>query len=280
MASFSLDLINSICTDNPTGSDVYPFTPGKTHIVQNTGIERNGGISAQFEQETTFTISTDTVIAKDGTVIQVDSSNNVLLNNRVIGNVGTLAVYARGVLPGYYTDAVWTKDSTILGLRRNGYVLTIDEYDPFNATVTHTRSITWASFPTGVSGIATAIGDAYFVRYVDMSYSDNQEFVFARGRGSNASAFLMESGTSAATITSTGFRVDFAFRFQAGTVSYLWGAIGYQSNTASAPIGIRELFPAEGPAFPISPMVSPQPLGIFLNMSSWTDFQGLLIQGL
>ena len=216
MSVTKLDLKSSVCTDSPTGSDLFPFSADPTQVIQNTGIERNGGVAAIYEQQTTFTTAgAPTVIAKDGTVVQVDSSNNVRLNDLVIGNVGTKAVYARGVLPNYL-DVAWTADNTVLGISRSGFTLKLDEYDPFNATITHTRTITFGSF-----GVSTAIQGISFVRYVDMHYADNQEFLVSPGIGYR-STFLQESGTTIATL-GTGIYANFAHRFASGTTSYVWG---------------------------------------------------------
>jgi len=37
----TIDLKSSLCVDNPTGSDSYPFSADPTQVNQNTGIERN-----------------------------------------------------------------------------------------------------------------------------------------------------------------------------------------------------------------------------------------------
>src|SRR5512146_2256006 len=118
-ARAEVELRQSICTSNPTGSDIYQWGDPKAEHVTNTGIEREGGVTNIYKQTTTFTTAgASTMIAKDGTIVQIDSNNYVRLNNVIIGNVGTLAVFARGVLPSGYVDACWTKDSTILGLKQ------------------------------------------------------------------------------------------------------------------------------------------------------------------
>lgn len=217
----SIDLRrSSVCTDNPTGSDLFPYNGDPTQFIQNTGIERNGGITSIYQQQTTFnTAGQSTMIAKDGTVIQVDSSNNVRLNDTVVGNVGPYAIYARGKVPSCL-DAAWTADSTILMVNRAGTVFTISEYNPFTATVVNSRNVTFASFPSGT------IVNLAFVRYVDMHYADNQEFVVSQGQAGQAQWWLKESGTAVATIASgVAF---FAHRFSAG--NYIWGINDNQTS--------------------------------------------------
>lgn len=211
----SIDLRHSsVCTDSPTGADLFPYSTDPTQFIQNTGMERNGGISAIYQQITTFTTAgAPTMIAKDGTVIQVDSSNNVRLDNTVVGNVGPYAVYSRGKIPACL-DVAWTADSTILMVNRAGTVLTISEYNPFTATVTNSRTATFATFPSGT------IFNLAFVKYVDMHYVDNQEFVVSQGPAGQPQWWLKESGTTVATIAGAGVAM-FAWKFSAG--NYLWG---------------------------------------------------------
>jgi len=218
----SINLRNSsICTDTPTGSDLFPYSDSPTQFIQNTGIERNGGITNIYQQQTTFTTTgISSVIAKDGTVIQVDSSNNVYLDDVIIGNIGSQAVYSRGTL-FQYADAAWTADNTILGLKLSGFTITLDEYDPFSspATVKNTRNITFASF-----GSYRPVVGVYFVRYVDMHYADNQEFITFSGFKSGGSYILKESGTAVTNIPT--YCCNFAWRFASGTDKYLWGVQG------------------------------------------------------
>src|SRR5512146_3208859 len=55
MPRANINLKQSICTENPTGTDIYAFGDAAAQHVENTGIEREGGLTTQYEQETTFT---------------------------------------------------------------------------------------------------------------------------------------------------------------------------------------------------------------------------------
>lgn len=205
----SLNLKSSICTDNPTGSDTYPFDDQPTQVVQHTGMERNGGITSFYEQETTFiTAGANSIITNDGSLLQVDSSNNVRLNNNVIGNVGPYTVFRRGALAGVYLDAAWTTTGTIIGIKKAGNVITVDEYDPATTTVTNTRNITFAGMP------ASPLLAITLIKFVDMTYAANQEFLVTQGSGSLFTYVLKESGT---TVTSTVLtKVPWGWRFATG----------------------------------------------------------------
>jgi hypothetical protein len=228
----SLDLKSSVCTDNPTGSDTYPFSSDTAQIVANTGMERAGGVLPIYEQETTFsTAGTSTMIAKDGTLVQVDSSHIVRLDDMPIGNVGTLAITMRGKLPSYL-DAAWTADNTIIGITRRNTVITVYEYDPSTKTVLHSRNITFAGMPSG------PIVEISIVRYVDMHYVDNQEFIVFKAFISNTDYILRESGTSATLIPNAA--PNFAWRFAVN--KYLIGNQGigwYVGDPTGAVTSIR-----------------------------------------
>lgn len=207
-----LNLKSSICVDNPTGSDTYPFSDEPTQIVQNTGIERNGGVSSIYEQETTFaTAGANSIITKSGDLLQVDSSNNVRLNDAVIGNVGPCSIFRRGILPGSYLDAAWTATGTILAIKLVGTTITLDEYDPATATIINTRSTVFAGMP------AKPFLCVALIKYVDMTFAAAQEFMITvrvGGFGAGTAWFLKETGTSS-TSTSVITFANSAWKFAA-----------------------------------------------------------------
>ena len=228
----TIDLKSSVCTDNPTGSDTYPFSADPTQIVQNTGIERNGGVESIYEQETTFTTAgVSTMIAKDGTVVQVDASNNVRLNDTVIGNVGPLAIKNRGVLKGYL-DAAWTADETLIAINRIGTSMYVYEINPATGAILHRRSNVFAGFPSG------AIANICLIKYVDMHYADNQEFIVqpTRGPGMAIPAYVLrELGTSTTAFVLLPPYMYFGWRFAAS--KYIYGKEGFDSSISTWWIG-------------------------------------------
>jgi len=216
--SAKLNLQRSICTDTPTGADLFQIGDDNAKHLQNTGMERNGGLTPIYEKETTFpTAGVSTIIAKDGTVVQVDASNNVRLNDRVIGNVGPLAIKNRGVLSGYL-DAAWTADETLLAINRIGTSMYVYEIDPATGTVLHSRSNAFAGFPSGT------VVNICLVKYVDMHYADNQEFIVSVTSGANIQSYVLkESGTSTTALTSPPtLKITLCWRFTAA--KYIYGA--------------------------------------------------------
>ncbi len=203
-----INLKQSICTDTPLGADLWQLgDPGASHL-ENTGIERNSGITPIYEKETTFpTAGANSIITADGSVLQVDASNNVRLNDSVIGNVGPCSVYRRGSFQ-QYIDIAWTVTGTIIGIKRNGTTVILDEYDLATDAVIHTRNITFAGMPTEPHICL------YFVNYVDMAYADNQEFIVVTSAGGYK---LAEAGltTTAIGIASSIGKWNM-YRFSAG----------------------------------------------------------------
>lgn len=222
-----IELKQSICTDTPIGSDLFALGDGNAKHLKNTGMERNGGITPIYEQETTFpTAGVSTMIAKDGTVIQVDASNNVRLDDTVIGNVGPYTVNKRGSVP-QYIDAVWTLAGTLIGIKRNATVVTIDEYDPVTKTVIHTRTATFAGMP------ANPHKSMYIIRYVDMAYADMQEFMVNQGGSGGAGGLsyrLRESDLSTTSTVIAGSDYQM-YRFSAGKY------IMYEQGVGNAKVG-------------------------------------------
>jgi hypothetical protein len=226
-----INLKASMCVENPTGSDIYAWGDPNAQHVKNNGIEREGGVTNLYETETTFpTAGVPSMIARDGTVVQVDASNNVRLNDQVIGNVGPLAIKNRGVLSGYL-DAAWTADETLLAINRVGTSMYVYEIDPATGAILHSRSNAFAGFPSG------PLANICLVKYVDMHYADNQEFIVQLGgptSTASANAYILkESGTSTTLITNSNgqpYRY-FAWRFSTG--KYISGKQGLNISSVA-----------------------------------------------
>ncbi|HXK36981.1 MAG TPA: hypothetical protein VJ553_05370 [Candidatus Paceibacterota bacterium] len=185
-ARASLNLRQSICTDGPTGSDIFAFEDPEARVLANTGIERAGGVTNIYEKEATFaTAGLHSLYTKSGDLLQVDGSHNVRINDSVIGNVGTCAVTARGSIPGY-SDAAWTTANTIIGIVKVGSAIRVDEYNPATGTVINTRSTTFSMPQVAIINVA-------LVKYPSMAFADNLQFILSN----NVVSFLLsESGPS------------------------------------------------------------------------------------
>ncbi len=221
-----LDLKLSLCTDNPTGTDIYPPGSHDAQHVRHTGIERQGGITSIYEQETTFSAAgTSTMIAKNGTVIQVDASNNVLLDNTSIGNIGPLAIKNRGMLPSCL-DAAWTADGTIVFVNRINNNIIYSEYNVDTKTIINTRTIAFGSIST------LAIYSICLVKYVDMHYVTAIQLMAWDGV---TLRWLQETGLAISNVNGPSPGVSpkslYAWTFDGiGGTKFLWGFQGSVGN--------------------------------------------------
>jgi len=181
-----INLRQSICTDTPSGADLWKFgDPAATHI-SNTGLERNGGITPLYEKETTFpTAGISTMVAKDGTIVQLDAAHNIRLNNTVIGNVGPLSVTNRNAIKGY-SDAAWSSTNTIIAIVKIGSAIKVDEINPSTMAVINTRSTIFA-MPT------TAITNVALIKYIGMNFVDSLQFIISNNQ---STYILSESGST------------------------------------------------------------------------------------
>jgi hypothetical protein len=226
LARAEIELKASICTDTPWAADLFVFGDKEAKHLTNTGMERNGGLTPVYEKEETFaTAGLNSMFTKSGDLLQVDASNNVRFNDAVIGNVGALSVYQRGLLPAF-ADAAWTADGTILGISRAGTVVTISEWSPATGTVINSRTVTFA----GISGFV--ITNLSLIKYVDMHYVDNQEFLISIPGNAYR---LLESGTSTTALGGILTVATFGFKF--GAAKYLVAAIQNEASGNLAWLG-------------------------------------------
>jgi len=185
-----VNLKASLCTDTPAGADLFPFGSEDAKHLQNTGIERNSGITPIYEKETTFaTAGLHSVYTKSGDLLQIDAAHNVRINDTVIGNVGTYAVTNRNALFGY-SDAAWTAANTILGIVKVGSAIRVDEINPATMAVLHSRSTTFV-----MPGVT--ILNVVLVKYVGMAYGDSLQFILSNN---NVSFILNETGATVAML--------------------------------------------------------------------------------
>ena len=227
-----IKLAQSICTEVPTGVDIYQFGDGAAQHIKNTGIERAGGITNLYEQESTFTTAgVSTMIAKDGTTVQIDSSSNVRLNDVVIGNVGPYSVTSRGAIKGY-SDAAWTASNTIIGIVKIGSAIRVDEINPATMAILNTR-LTIFTMPSAV------ITNVVLVKYIGMNYSDSLQFVLSN----NLIAYVLtELGTTIKQIGSLTWTMEAGVANTGQSVAWspslsLFCTVGF-SGVATSPDGV------------------------------------------
>jgi hypothetical protein len=187
-----LNLRSSLCTDTPAGTPIYDFRDPEAECEQNTGIERGGGVTNLYQQQTAHATAGTSVVTRSGDLLQVDSSHNVRINDTVVGNVGPYAMTLRGMLAGY-ADAAWSATGTIIAIVRVGDAIRVDEITASTGAVANTRTTTF-SMP------AVVITSLCLIKYPSMAFADDLEYIASN----NTAAYLIkESDGSVTTIGGT-----------------------------------------------------------------------------
>ncbi len=234
-----VNLKQSICTDTPVGADLFQFGDPEAKHLQNTGIERNGGITNIYEKETTFaTAGLNSVITTSGDLLQVDASDDVRLNNVVIGNVGSYTVNTRGILPEYIDVALEVGGASAIGIKRSGTIVTIDEINLLTGAVINTRTATFGGMPSNPHK------SMYIVNYTNMAWADDQEFI-VNGSGATSQSYrLRESDLSTTSVSAVApyLSRDFhMYRFLANEY-ILYEQGGVIASVATGDIGAWTLY--------------------------------------
>jgi len=173
----AINITNSINVDT-LPEDVKQLGDMDAPILQNTGIERNGGVTNIYKTETDFAEAGTYFITKQGKKLSGIASGAALavkLDGQQIGQVSSYGVANRLRITGA-DDVLLTADGTYLAGKISGSVVTLGEYD-FTGALLHSRTITFTLLNSFNSSY-TSFG---FVRYDAIHYSDNQEFIIRLG---------------------------------------------------------------------------------------------------
>lgn len=124
--------------------DLQPWD-AQIEILQNTGIERDGGITNLYSEIESNSAYAETYFGKNGTRIrlQYDSLNDnfrVITGDRDIGQVPAWAVSQRKVVASDANDVMTTLSGTLLLLRISTAVATIEEVTADTLTRINIRS--------------------------------------------------------------------------------------------------------------------------------------------
>lgn len=212
-----LNLRTSIQTDAPAGTPVYDFNDAAAKVRQNTGIERGGGITALYQQETAHATSGSYyTVAKNGKVIELDPEPGgtykpdqayVKVDGKVIGKASRWGISKRLSIEGF-DDVVMTETDTYVAVRYNpvaasGYIqFDVFEFD-LDGVQLNTRTITFASaIPNNALPIRVA-----FVRWVNFTYAADLEFLIE----------VYSPGVGVILCRESGLTID------STSISYEWG---------------------------------------------------------
>lgn len=188
----SINLKASINVDT-VDQDVYLYgSPDAPHI-QNTGIERDGGITNIYEKETTYSQAGQYIVTDDGKTISVVQSGDfrtISINNQAIGQVSAYGVEQRLTVSG--VDDIFLTSTSYVTSKLTGNVVVLTEYDYTGAQL-NTRSVTFTNL-TSVLQFFTSIS---IVKYNGQKYVDSQEWSLRLG----GQVIILQESNPGVTVT-------------------------------------------------------------------------------
>lgn len=195
-----IPLINSINTDS-IDEDIKIFgdTPEATPHVQNTGIERNGGLTNLYETEDTLTVG-DNFVTQNGKIINIaNDATTVTVDEAIAGKVSPFFVSSNIPINGNFNDVIAVGpqggfNSGYMTLTFNSGVATMSLYD-FTGVFRSTRSVTF----TGLGTLVDTYTSINFVRFNGLLFNNSQEFILRIGD----QAVILKESTPAQTIAQT-----------------------------------------------------------------------------
>lgn len=191
---FEVNLRQSLNTDT-IAEDFKTFGDNSAPLLENTGIERDGGITNLYETETTYSEAGQYVVTEDGRTISIVDSgvtdyNAVKIDGKTIGNVSKYGVESHARFRDA-DDAVITSNSYITATVSGG-TITVSEYN-FAGALQNTRDIDFDN----LAAVMQYYTSLTFVRWPSIAYSDDLEFCLRLG---DQVIFLYET-TPTQTIT-------------------------------------------------------------------------------
>lgn len=173
-----IDLAQSIEVQEVNRS-VRPFGTPSPHI-KNTGIERNGGLTNIYEQETAYVGAGYRFITESGRVLSAEDVGGtnykvIKVDGLAIGQVSKYGVESKTEFSGY-DDTALSADGTVMAIKIAQTTVTIYELSLLGVQL-NTRSVTF----TGLSALSAYFSSLSLVRYINMHYVDSQEFALRMG---------------------------------------------------------------------------------------------------
>jgi len=189
-----LSLLNSVNTANPN-EDLHSFSETTAPYIENTGIERDGGITNLHLETETYAETGAHFIADDGSVISVipdgGDISTVKVDDTILGSISSYGVEKRFQVQGV-EDCIITADNTYVTAVINQSNIILTEYD-FNQTQLHTRTIAFS----GLSNVLPFFTSLSIVRYNGMHYADSFEFALRLGE----QVIILQESNPSITIT-------------------------------------------------------------------------------
>ena len=122
-----LNVKASINTDS-IQEDTRAFNDGAAPLLQQTGIERNGGVTNLYETEIAMPANSVNYVAPNGQLISRLAAGDVLVDNLAIGLVSPYGVQIRDVVPNVDDVIASTIAKTYITCTIQGNAITVSEY--------------------------------------------------------------------------------------------------------------------------------------------------------
>jgi hypothetical protein len=190
---FDINLKNSINT-NTHAEDVRAFGDGGGPALQNTGIERDGGITNIFETAAAYATAGDHFVTADGKDLQSVVSGDqrlISINGRQIGITSAYGVEKRLAISGC-DDACITSTDTYLTATVKGSGIQVDEYSTAQVLL-NTRTTTF----TNLAAVLQFFTSLSIIRYQGIKFADSLEFALRLG----PQVFILKEATPAQSLT-------------------------------------------------------------------------------
>jgi hypothetical protein len=174
---FDINLKNSLNT-NTHAEDVRAFGDGAAPALQNTGIERDGGITNIFETAAAYATAGDHYVTADGKDIQSVVSGDqrlISVNGSQIGITSAYGVEKRLAISGC-DDACISSTGTYLTATVKGSGIQVDEYSTAQVLL-NTRTTTF----TNLAAVLQFFTSLSIIRYQGIKFADSLELALRLG---------------------------------------------------------------------------------------------------
>src|SRR5512133_3324237 len=189
-----INLKNSLNT-NTISEDIRAFQDSAAPALQNTGIERDGGITNLYETKEDYAVAGDHFVTEDGNVLQSVVSGDqrlISVDGRQIGIASAYGVGSRQAFQGV-DDAAITTTGTILTAAIKGSAIEVNEYSAVGVLL-NTRTTTF----TNLAAVLQFFTSLSIVRYQGIKFADSLEFALRL----SDQVFILKETTPAQSIIS------------------------------------------------------------------------------
>ena len=253
-----LNVKTSINTDS-INEDTFAFGDTTAPLLQQTGVERNGGVTNMYETEVVLPVNSVNYVSPAGDLMSRLADGAIQVNGTTIGNVSPYGVQIRNTIPNVDDVILSTAAKTYITATISGNTVTVTEYYTYNNQIV-TQNIpsdpllpttalepSLALLPSGVASIPvhqrsitfpglsnTLYTSLSFVRTASVNwYSTN--FKFALRQGDSVKILQEQAAGTILTIPAllSGYpELNYLYVYQFENQAYFACLIGNSNNNA------------------------------------------------